>query len=194
MRISGRNLNKKAEDSNRPAQFPVYEQPYYQTNDYPPPVIRRSGLSVGMIVLIAILAVPVLLIVIGIAGAIAVPSLLESRKSANEASAMSRLRSLHSAQATYQSTAGAGRFGSFDELVKANLVSENYRDFGYEYKLTRSAANDRYCISANILNPDSVQTKGRSFAISTEGVLYWSETSAIVCENGRLDERNIKPL
>jgi prepilin-type N-terminal cleavage/methylation domain-containing protein len=47
--------------------------------------------------------------IIGIIAAIAIPNLLKSRQAANEASAISSCRTLGTAQATYQSTRGNGR-------------------------------------------------------------------------------------
>lgn len=50
--------------------------------------------------------------VIGIIASIAIPSLLASRRSANEASAQSSLRTIFSGQVTYQTSTGAGAFAS----------------------------------------------------------------------------------
>ena len=47
--------------------------------------------------------------IIGIIAAIAIPNLLKSRQAANEASAIGSVRTTGSAQATYQSTSGAGK-------------------------------------------------------------------------------------
>ena len=47
--------------------------------------------------------------IIGIIAAIAIPNLLKSRQAANEASAIGSVRTIGSAQATYQSTSGAGK-------------------------------------------------------------------------------------
>ncbi|PYP88423.1 MAG: pili assembly chaperone [Blastocatellia bacterium AA13] len=47
--------------------------------------------------------------IIGIIAAIAVPNLLKSRQAANEASAISSIRTINSSQATYQSTNGGNR-------------------------------------------------------------------------------------
>jgi prepilin-type N-terminal cleavage/methylation domain-containing protein len=47
--------------------------------------------------------------IIGIIAAIAIPNLLASRRAANEASAISSCRTLCTAQATFQSTQGGGR-------------------------------------------------------------------------------------
>src|ERR1700741_4295062 len=50
--------------------------------------------------------------IIGIIAAIAIPNLLASRRAANEGSAQSSLRTIHSSQATYQATAGSGAFAT----------------------------------------------------------------------------------
>ena len=47
--------------------------------------------------------------IIGIIAAIAIPNLLKSRQAANESSAIGSVRTIGTAQATYQSTAGRGR-------------------------------------------------------------------------------------
>jgi type II secretory pathway pseudopilin PulG len=58
----------------------------------------------------------------GIIAAIAIPNLLAARRAANEGSAMSSLRTLASAEATYQATTGAGKFGTLSELAAVNLI------------------------------------------------------------------------
>jgi type IV pilus assembly protein PilA len=47
--------------------------------------------------------------IIGIIAAIAIPNLLKSRQAANEASAIGSVRTLGTAQATFQSTTGGGK-------------------------------------------------------------------------------------
>src|SRR5258705_13446737 len=47
--------------------------------------------------------------IIGIIAAIAIPNLLKSRQAANEASAIGSVRTLGTSQATYQSTKGKGK-------------------------------------------------------------------------------------
>src|SRR6266481_1822614 len=60
--------------------------------------------------------------IIGIIAAIAIPNLLASRRAANEGSAQQSLRTMSSAEATYQATAGNGSYGTVDNLVTQNLV------------------------------------------------------------------------
>src|SRR5499433_2747159 len=58
--------------------------------------------------------------IIGIIAAIAVPGLLRARMSGNEASAIGSLRAINSAQSTYSSSCAAGGYAqTLDDLAKA---------------------------------------------------------------------------
>src|SRR6478752_5762110 len=59
--------------------------------------------------------------IIGIIAAIAIPGLLRARMSGNEASAIGSVRALGSAQATFSSTCGGGYAGSLAALGTAPL-------------------------------------------------------------------------
>ena len=50
--------------------------------------------------------------ILGILASIAIPNLLASRRAANESSAEASLRTIHSAQTTYQTTVGSGNYGT----------------------------------------------------------------------------------
>ncbi len=54
----------------------------------------------------------IVVVIIGIIAAIAIPNLLAARRSANEGSAISAMRNLHSAQTTFQATSGNGQFAA----------------------------------------------------------------------------------
>src|SRR5215510_503945 len=60
--------------------------------------------------------------IIGIIAAIAIPNLLASRRAANESSALATMRVIFSSEATYQATTGAGAYGTLAELDTAGLV------------------------------------------------------------------------
>ena len=58
--------------------------------------------------------------IIGIIAAIAVPGLLRARMSGNEASAIGSLRAINSGQASYSSSCASGGYaGTLEDLVKA---------------------------------------------------------------------------
>lgn len=60
----------------------------------------------------------IVVVIIGIIAAIAIPNLIASRRSANEASAVSSIRVIFGAQATYRATEGGGFYA--DNLTDLN--------------------------------------------------------------------------
>ena len=87
----------------------------------------------------------------------------------SEASAIRSLRKLHSAEATYQDTAGAGRYGSVSELYQQRLIGDDLargEKDGYQFKLW--ANGNRFELVAV---PESGGDQARGFFISEEGVI-----------------------
>ena len=58
----------------------------------------------------------IVVVIIGIIAAIAIPNLLAARRSANEGSAIASLRTLHGAQMTYAATSGNGNFAGSEAV------------------------------------------------------------------------------
>ena len=112
--------------------------------------------------------------VIGIIAALAVPNLVQSKKAANEASAIASVRNLVTAEITYASTLGGGNFGSLAELSTENFADEvlgSGQKDGYDFSV---AANESIGFSV-IATPTVPGTTGeRSFYGDETGVIRYT--------------------
>jgi prepilin-type N-terminal cleavage/methylation domain-containing protein len=86
-----------------------------------------------------------LLIVVGIIliiAAIAIPSLLRSRQSADESSAIAQLRTINTAEVTYL-TSNQGAYGDIPSLITQGLLDGRFVGSvsGYSFSVTASGAN-----------------------------------------------------
>lgn len=140
----------------------------------------------------------IVVVIIGIIAAIAIPNLLAARRSANEGSAISAMRTLHGAQMTYASSYGNGQYagtasGTGDLVALAQLgtpgamIIDNTLDTGnkagYNFVGGRVAgsagAAAQFFFSAKPTTATGVtQTGARRFGIATEGVMMADNTAA----------------
>jgi prepilin-type N-terminal cleavage/methylation domain-containing protein len=120
--------------------------------------------------------------IIGIIAAIAVPNLLASRRAANEGSAESSIRTLHSSEAVYQSTAGNGSYGDLAALAGQSLIDSvlgSGTKSGYAFTATPdNTANPKNFFAYAVPTSTSgiTQTGTRRFAIAEDGVLRGDTT------------------
>lgn len=124
----------------------------------------------------------IVVVIIGIIAAIAVPNLLASRRSANEASAISSLRTLHGAQMIYRSTVGQGNYAdTLTGLANQNLIDSvlaSGTKGGYTYTVTANPAtlSEPATFSFSTVPTSTTgitQTGGRNFCVRTEGVIRY---------------------
>ena len=141
----------------------------------------------------------IVVVIIGIIAAIAIPNLLASRRSANEGSAISALRTLHGAETTYQSTSGSGSFGTLAQLNGAGLVDSvlsgatatGTAKSGYYYTMNITASAPGV-VSVFDLDSQPVThtstsafsaTGSRRFFITEQGVVNFNATNVAMTVN-----------
>ena len=122
----------------------------------------------------------IVVVIIGIIAAIAIPNLLAARRSANEGSAISALRTIHGAQMTYSSTSGSGQFAASlavlgaNQLVDAQLTGGTKSGYTYVSNNTpgTAAVPAVFAATANPQTPTGITATGtRAFGVATAGVL-----------------------
>ena len=117
--------------------------------------------------------------IIGIIASIAIPSLLSSKRAANEGSALSAMRSIHSAQVTYAHTAGAGEYGELASLGTERLIDEvlaTGTKSGYSVEcpagnLTAGPPPTFFATAIPEETAPVIRTGNRSFAIADDGIV-----------------------
>lgn len=125
----------------------------------------------------------IVVVIIGIIAAIAIPNLLAARRSANEGSAVSSLRTVHGAQMTYASTYGGGNFApalsdlNTNGLIDSALGTGTNTKSGYVFSGTAVAATATapatFFVGGTPQNPTGVTATGtRDFCVETDGVIH----------------------
>jgi len=146
--------------------------------------------------------------IIGIIAAIAVPGLLRARMSGNEASAIGSMRAINSAEAAYSSATGGGGFaidlatlklgcGGGQGFISPDLGSNGIVKTGYTVTLADTTVGTPANVTTDCNStqsrtgyyatavPVGIGTTGqRAFSTSAAGTIYFDATGAAPAETG----------
>lgn len=133
----------------------------------------------------SIIELLIVVVVIGIVAAIAIPDLLKSRRAANEASAVATVRIISREEVAYRFASGTDSFGTLAELYAGKFIEDSIGappniKIGYAFSVaTLPAAGDnppRYTIQANPTLHSLVNslrgTGSRNFGANESGIIY----------------------
>jgi prepilin-type N-terminal cleavage/methylation domain-containing protein len=145
--------------------------------------------------------------IIGIIAAIAIPGLLRARMSGNEASAIGSVRAINSGEATYAASCGGGGYAqSLADLYKSpsggvpfigpDLATDGVTKSGYVVNLDPGSVTTTITAAASTCNaaaaaaiasfhahaePSAVNSTGvRAFASDQRGTIYQNATGAAI--------------
>ena len=128
----------------------------------------------------------IVVVIIGIIAAIAIPNLLASRRAANESSAIASMRTLTGAQATYR--VSHPTYGTLAQLSGVSLIdtvigcaNATCPKSGYDFAYTASASNNTlyWNTTAVPTSPTGLGATGtRYFYTNESGVIYFNPNTS----------------
>jgi type IV pilus assembly protein PilA len=132
---------------------------------------RRAQAGFSLTELLIVVAI------IGILAAVAVPKLLETLRTGRESAAIQTLRTIHNSQAQFLAT--KQRFATLKELNEANQIDSNYANgspvSGYIYLSGPEVTQDKYCVQAT---RQASSTASRDFNVIEDGAVRFVESNS----------------
>lgn len=131
----------------------------------------------------------IVVLIIGIIAAIAIPNFMAARRAANESSTISNLRTLHSAEMVYSKTTGGGLYtDNFSNLVNANTIdsslgSGNKSGYSYAVKADPTAKVSFTIGAVPQVTSGTMQSGTRRLCITVQGVIRFGNDPATIGTN-----------
>ena len=127
--------------------------------------------------------------IIALLAAIAIPNLARARLNANETAAISTLRTISTAEESYRAAQSPPDYGDFSELTAANppyltmttTSATTMARQGYSYTLG-GLDNNTFCVSTSPVTPNT--TGIRTFTIDARGVILGGSGGSIPACSG----------
>ncbi len=126
--------------------------------------------------------------IIGIIAAIAVPNLLQSKAAANEASAISAIRNIVTSHITYSATVGSGSYAADLSVLQASKLIDEVLGGGTKdgYSFTSVGTQNTFTVNAA---PVAAGTTGTRYFFSNEsGVIRYNTAGTAGTANSPLGQ------
>ena len=125
----------------------------------------------------SLLELLIVVAIILIIATIAIPSLLRSRQSAQESSAVAQLRTINTAEVTYLSSNG-GAYGSTGFLITQGLLDSRFAGSVSGYNFTVTATGSDYTANAS---PTSTNAGRFGYFATPDAVVRYATNTSTTC-------------